>query len=275
MLRGLMHSSNRKLPRLAAAGLLIIATLTPPGTADAGGTDWLPKEWQIGAMVMTSPRYEGARDYRAIAIPLVAPVGASNGMVQVKGLDEIRLRLFSIDRLELGPLAGWRFGRDEDDGRRLAGLGDIDGGLVAGGYAAYRLLGPASAFLAYQHQLTGDDTGGLLRFGVESKAQVHPALTLTATVGSTWASEDYMRAFFGVTPPQAALSGLAAYAPAAGIKDVSLALGADIALDRRWTLRLTGRYTQLLGDAADSPIVERDGQLYGGIGLTYSLSRLR
>jgi outer membrane scaffolding protein for murein synthesis (MipA/OmpV family) len=46
-------------------------------------------------------------------------------------------------------------------------------------------------------------------------------------------------------------------------------LSSDIALDQRWTLKLTGRYSHLVGDAADSPIVETESQFYGGVGLTY------
>ena len=44
---------------------------------------------------------------------------------------------------------------------------------------------------------------------------------------------------------------------------------ASIDLSDRWALHLIGRYAHLIGDAADSPIVETESQLYGGLALSY------
>ncbi len=254
---------------VACSALLALAP--QPAAAQSNVVDWLPKDWQVGAFVLTAPRYEGSNRYIVTGIPIIAAAGTGDGIVQVKGPDDVRVRAFSAQGFELGPLAGWRFGRDEEESPRLQGLGDVDGGLVVGGYAAYR-FGLAAAFVSYHHQVTGDDTGGIVRFGLEAKSQVQPWLTLNGTVGSTWASNDYMNAFFSVTPEQSARSGLTSFDAEAGIKDVFVGVGADFALDQRWTLKLMGRYTQLLGDAADSPSVERDSQLFGGVGLTYRFS---
>lgn len=35
---------------------------------------------------------------------------------------------------------------------------------------------------------------------------------------------------------------------------------------------LMGRYARLIGDAADSPVIETENQLYGGVGLSYKFS---
>ncbi len=45
-----------------------------------------------------------------------------------------------------------------------------------------------------------------------------------------------------------------------------------IDLNDRWTLMLIGRYAHLIGDAADSPIVETENQFYGGAALSYKFS---
>lgn len=268
--------------RTTAFSFLLAGVLTAGGAlapahaqttqAQAAGNGWtFPTEWQGGGIVIVAPRYEGSRSYRVIGLPIVAPAGFGEGRVEVKGSDDVRLRVLSLNGLELGAVTGWRFGRDEDDGSRLRGLGDIDGGLAIGGYAAYR-LGVVSAFAAYSHQATGDDTGGLLRFGLESRLPMTGRMTLTALAGATWASDDYMRAYFSVTPAQAARSGLASYSATAGIKDVHVGVSAEIPLADLWTLRLIGRYARLVGDAADSPIVERQDQFTGGVGLTYRFS---
>ena len=48
-------------------------------------------------------------------------------------------------------------------------------------------------------------------------------------------------------------------------------MGATAAIDLsdRWSLLLIGRYSHLIGDAADSPIVETESQLYGGLAISY------
>lgn len=83
-----------------------------------------------------------------------------------------------------------------------------------------------------------------------------------------------MQTYFGVTPGQATTSkaGLAAYSPDAGIKDVYVEVGGEIALGERWLLKPGGRYGRLLGDAADSPIVESENQFSGVLGMGYRFS---
>lgn len=229
---------------------------------------------QVGGIVIVAPEYEGSKHYRVIGAPIVAPAGrigdGDGGLVQFRGPSDIRFRLFNQGGFEFGPVAGYRFGRDEDDGDLLGGLGDVDGGLVLGGFAAYR-FGFARAFASYQHQVTGDDTGGVLDFGVEATVPVSERFAMRGTVGATWASDDYNTAFFGISRLQEARSrtGLDFYDADAGIKDVYLALSADVALGADWTLKLMGRYSRLVGDAVDSPVVETENQFMGGLGLTY------
>jgi len=120
--------------------------------------------------------------------------------------------------------------------------------------------------------VTGDDTGALIRFGLEARAPLAGGLSVTATAGASYADDDYMDAYFSVTQAQstASLASLAAYDAEAGIKDVFLGLSTDVPLARSWTLKLSGRYSRLVGDAADSPIVESEDQFFGGLGLSYT-----
>ncbi len=230
---------------------------------------------QAGGIVAVKPKYEGSDEYEVIGAPIVAPSGTTGygdgGFVQFKGIDDVRFRLLNLYGFEAGPVVGYRFGRDEDVADMLDGLGDVDGGVLLGGFTAYR-VGPFAAFASYAHQVGGDDTGGQLKFGGESRFRLSPALAVTATVGATWVDEDYMDSYFGITAAQSARSGLAAYDADAGVKDVYLGLAGDVALDERWTLKLTGKYSRLIGDAAASPIVESEDQFFGGLGLTYKFS---
>jgi MipA family protein len=268
-----MRFGPAHLGGLAFGVVMALAILTPTTAAAQSGSDpfgAFGDRWQVGGLVFISPKFEGGRSYQVTGFPFVAPVGlGDNGIVQFKGADDVRFRVFQFSGFEFGPVAGYRFGRDEDDAARLDGLGDIDGGLVLGGFAAYR-TGSLAFSVSYHHQATGDDTGGLLRFAAEYVTRPAAGFKLTASLGANYATEDYMTSFFGVTAAQAV--NLPTYSPDAGFKDVYVGATASIDLTDRWTLLLMGRYSRLIGDAADSPIVETENQFYGGAALSYKFN---
>jgi outer membrane scaffolding protein for murein synthesis (MipA/OmpV family) len=236
---------------------LLTAAAAGPAVAD-GPHDLFGDRWQAGGFVYVSPSFEGSKSYDAIAFPFVAPAElGSEGFVQIKGADDVRLRVFQGGGFELGPLAGYRFGRDADD--VAVAVDDVDGGLVVGAFATWR-NGPLAFSVSYHHQATGDDTGGLIRLGAEHTTRFSSTVMLTTGVGTNYATQDYMDAFFAVPT---------GYDPDAGFKDVYVGATAAIDLSERWSLLLIGRYSHLIGDAADSPIVETESQLYGGLALSY------
>jgi MipA family protein len=244
--------------RGSVCAALLITVAAAPAAAQST-PDFFGDKWQAGGFVYASPKFEGAKSYDVIAFPFIAPAGlGGEGFVQIKGADDVRLRLFHTGALEVGPLAGYRFGRDGEDVSNVA-VDDVDGGLVVGAFATYR-TGPLAFSVSYHHQVTGDDTGGLVRFGAEHTARLSPTLKLTTGVGTNYATQEYMDAFFAVP---------GAFAPDAGFKDVFVGATATIDLSDRWSLLLIGRYSHLIGDAADSPIVETESQLYGGLALSY------
>lgn len=262
----------------AIVGMALIAT--PAAAGDTLEPDhWSIKALQVGAFVFVSPKYEGSDEYEVSGFPILAPAGfgiGDDGYVQFRGPDDLRLRLLNVGGFEAGPLIGWRFDRDQDDSSRLYGLGDVDGGVVVGAYVGYR-TGPLMPFVSYHHQVSGDDTGGVIRFGAEAKTMLPRGIAVAAIVGASYADDDYMDAYFSVTPLQSAnsLAGLRVYDAEAGIKDVYVGVTADVPIGAEWTLKLSGRYTHLLGDVADSPVVESESQLFGGVGLTYRFDLAR
>ena len=217
---------------------------------------------------MVAPRFEGSSRYRAIAFPIVAPAGFSgnSGFVQVRAVDDIRLRLLQLQGFEFGVLTGYRMGRDSGDSAKLAGFADIDGGLVLGGFGGYR-MGNTFLSASYHRQVTGQDTGGVVRLMAEQTMRLDKGTKLVASIGTNIADKDYMQTFFGVAPVQA--GPLPVYSASAGFKDVFAGLTATIDLDRQWTLYLAGQYSRLVGDAANSPVIDTSNQFYGGAGLTF------
>ncbi len=215
----------------------------------------------VGAMAVYQPKYDGAKRYEFSALPVFgfAPImsnGAGGGLpFDARALDDVSLALVNVHGFEAGPLIGYRAGRAEKDSPRLTGLGDIDGGLAAGGYARYN-FGAFYVRGSINQQLTGTDTGYLLRFATGSSHAITPKIVIKGVVTLDYGSSDYMQAYYGVTALQSSRSGLAVYDAGAGLKSIGALLSTEYALTADWTLLATAGYTRFLGDAASSPIVE-------------------
>jgi len=116
-------------------------------------------------------------------------------------------------------------------------------------------------------------------FGGSDGLQIEPGATLmlplsesvslSTGLSATWASSDYMDAFFGVSGAQSARSGLPVYEASSGIKRADLKLAATWNVTEHWFATANAGVGYLLGDAADSPIVESEAQPSFGFLLGY------
>jgi len=266
---------TRSAMTAAAIAVAAVGGLVPCATTRAVAQDGpaaaSPPGLSVGGAIAIKPKYEGAKDYDVYGFPLIFPSfgGGLGNRISVRGADDVRVRLLDFNGFEAGALGGYAFGRDDNDADILRGIGDVDGGLVLGGFAGYR-FGMLLLDVSYHHTVTGDD-GAQVSFGGEVKTPVAPGFELTTRVGATYADDAYMSTHFGITATQAANSwvGLPVYDADAGIKDVHASMSARIDLTDRWVLRTGIKYTHLVGDAADSPVVEREDQLSGSLGLSY------
>jgi outer membrane scaffolding protein for murein synthesis (MipA/OmpV family) len=78
-----------------------------------------------------------------------------------------------------------------------------------------------------------------------------------------------MKAYFGVTPSQAAAGPLSAYAPGGGLKSAGFGITAVDVITATWFLEADLGLEQLLGDAAQSPVSLNDMQLSLGVHVGY------
>ena len=84
-----------------------------------------------------------------------------------------------------------------------------------------------------------------------------------------------MDAYFGVSNAQSNTSqaGLTAFNASSGIKDVYVGAGVKYQMSQQWSVKLNGRYSRLVGDAADSPVIETEDQFSGSANITYKFGR--
>ncbi len=171
--------------------------------------------------------------------------------------------------ISVGPLLALRRGRDED--YALSGLGEIDHGLDAGGFIRFRKDG-WQARADVRKDVSNGDGGATVNLSVGYGMPVAQNLRLRANLDTAWASTAYMNTFYGIDATQSANSGIAQYAAGSGFKQVGASLSADYAISREWGGFASLRYTRLIGDAADSPIVAALGsrdQVATTIGIKY------
>lgn len=89
----------------------------------------------------------------------------------------------------------------------------------------------------------------------------------------SWADDDYQQAYFGVTPAQAAASGLPAFDADSGLRGVGGTTSISYQFSSDWGIQAYGRYERLVSDAGRSPLIRTYGsrdQFSVGLGLSYT-----
>jgi len=224
-----------------------------------------------GPGLSVKPDYLGSNSYQVRPIPLV----------EARWRDRIR---FSTREEELliniigdGPTFGARFsyweGRERDDNPALSDLQNLSYNFIGGLFLNYD-QGPFSAELQVNQDLGGDRHGTTANVNVKFRTVVNNNLRMRVGSYLTWASEDYMEAMFGIESFEAARSSLydESYSADAGFRDLRLDILMDYNIGRNWSLIGRVDYAFLLGDAADSPLVTKEGsrnQIRTSIGAIY------
>ena len=260
--------------------ILLATALCTAVAATAQGAlaqDDNPADWSftLGAGAMYASDYEGSDDYEVSPVPVVEVSWRDRVWLTTTdgvGLFASPLKTEAL-RVDLG--VEYDFGRKEDDNEALKGLGDLKGGAVGVVKFGYE-IGDIEFGLKLDRDISGD------RDGLAATAEAEYGVDLfsghgwfSVTPHLTWADDEYMDNTFGITAAQAARSarGYAPYNAGAGLKDAGIAFGLSYQITD--SIQAVGQidYGRLLGDAADSPLVDREGsanQVSGVLGVSYS-----
>ncbi|WP_343714069.1 MipA/OmpV family protein [Inquilinus sp.] len=256
-------SSLGRLVRTAGGCAVLAAAAAPAAAQEAPARgDW---SFLLGGGAMVRPSYEGSDKFSVSPLPFVSINWRDRVFLDMErglGVNVVR-----TDVLRLGVSVGFAPGRDEDDEDHLEGLGDIDmaaRGHVFGSYS----FGMVQLGLDVSKDFGGSE-GVLVRPGVSVKVPLAESWTLSSGVSATWANDDYMQSFFGVSSSQSRKSGLERYDAGAGFKSVDLRIGLNWAISESWFAAANAGVGILLGDAADSPITESRVQPSVGLAIGY------
>ena len=289
------------LSQLFPCGLLLLAVSSQPALAEdvfstvmQGG--FLTKEnWTVtlGAGAIYGPKYEGSAESSVSPVPFVEINW--NDTIFLSPGDGLGVNLYQNKGFVVGTSVGYDGGRQESDSRsELRGLGDIDAGVSTSGFLSYEYK-----FIKAETKVThvfGGADGTTVDLGLQTFIPLAPLLketpffigtgpifgssstnkdgpggpALLLGVSTTWADENYMDGYFGVSSQQSANSGLTDFDASAGFKSVTGDATLVVPLTDHINLGTNVGYTRLIGDAADSPITRDTNQFNAGLFATYT-----
>jgi MipA family protein len=188
-----------------------------------------------------------------------------------------RFNALNHEAFEFGPIVNVSFGRDDKiEPLRVRKLGEIDDAFEAGLFTAYSFANVIkdgdvvrlSAQLLRDVSSTHDGTIGELAASYRLRVNSRLAITTTGSVGI--ANDDYADTYFSVSAASARITGLPVSKVEGGTKDASVSVSANYDLTQRWSIFGLVKASRLIGDFADSPIVDLEGdknQLLVGVGI--------
>ncbi|MEQ8662568.1 MAG: MipA/OmpV family protein, partial [Gammaproteobacteria bacterium] len=258
--------SARRTTRLTLLLLAACVSLSTHGAEHRPRAPAAAAGWQVGIGLapIASPVFEGADNYGFSIFPDLRVMYGERFLASVP--DGISYRVVNGARLQAGPIARIRFGREEDNGGSpflvagsaddLDGLGDVDAAAELGGFVTLR----HAAWRARAE----------LRHGVGGHAGIVGDVSLDYTGGNRvvryaigprlrFGSDDFVAPYFSVDPAQAARSGLPVFDADGGLNSAGIGFNVIVPRGERLTLLLFGGYDRLLGDVADAPLVEQRG----------------
>jgi outer membrane protein len=154
-------------------------------------------------------------------------------------------------------MARFRGKRDDVDNSKVDQMEEVDASFEVGGFVGFQ-FGGWSLQVDAVTDVAGGHEGALM--GVTGGYTWQPDRWRIKLSGfTTYAGEDYMSAYFGVDSGDARRSGLKTYNADAGFKDVGATLVTSYRITQHWGVTGAVRYALLIGDAADSPLVEDEG----------------
>ncbi|WP_459212085.1 MipA/OmpV family protein [Aquimarina rhabdastrellae] len=223
--------------------------------------------YTIGAGLGFTPQYEGASDIFALPAIAFAAQWNTGQYIRLSGLG-IEANVLADANWEFGPKLGFKLARNEDivDDSEISAMEEIEFATAAGLFARYKFAKGFDIKTAYTHDISGVNDGGVAAFELGYTLRNKRLITRFST-STSYATAGYLETYFGVTTANRGSSNLPLYAIESGFKDIGTTVNLTYILNQKWMLSTQLGYTLLLGDVADSPVVEAGStsQISGGV----------
>ena len=265
----LFRTPRRRAARFAiTAGAAAVAALTAsvvqaqtPDRAPDPASGRAPDRVSVGAGVAVVPAYLGSEEMRVLAVPIL---DVKLGRFYANPADGAGLFVVDTDHFRLG--GGLTFVRGQREEDLPMGVDDLSNSAGATLLARYT-LGRTGFTLGATRALGGAE-GATVEARVSQAYRVNRRLVVIPSVAATWADDKTMAGYFGIDEDERLASGLEAFTPEAGMRDLAVAVSARYRLTQTLSLNGSLGATTLLGDAADSPLTDRRTAPFVLVGLS-------
>jgi outer membrane protein len=218
----------------------------------------------IGPAAVVAPAYEGSGKYRVLPMPLL---NITHGRLFLNSIDGLGIDVIQAGPITVGGSVTYVQGyRTKDAPTGIGRLSDAAGGRL---FAAYRRKGFGLVFGATK-SFGGGTYGVTADAAMSYSFGIAPRITLTPSISTSWADRKSNSRYFGINPAQSAASGLEGFAPGSGFRDVSTGITARYAMTQHWAVAANATARGVIGDDADSPIVEHKWQPLGTFVVSYA-----
>jgi len=273
-----MQANRTKLFTLAATCVLAVVTC-PIAVADDLEIEPVRPLNYVGLAVANVPDYIGSDDYVGKGAPLFRYQFKDSYRYFSLGA-QAKLNLVDSTRFRAGPVLAFNPGRQSGkiEDQVVKKMKSIGPSTEAGLFGEYWMIDSVNARDRANVSMTvlmdtgGGSNGMLMRFGGTLLRQASPKIDIILGVTIEYANHDYMQTYFGVNAGNVGTSGLSFFNADSGVDNVGATLGGLYYINKSWLALGLVRYSQLQGDAADSPVVDQrgdDNQWLMGVGAVY------
>lgn len=226
----------------------------------------------LGGYVTAQPDYEGSDDYEAGFKPIfnIRQEGSKEWLSLPD--DAGGFALYSTSNFRIGPAFSFIESRDSSDNKALHGLRDVDWTIEAGAFIEYW---PRDWLRTRVELLQGLNGGEGFVANLSADGVWRPSEKWQFTLGPRlqFVNDQYNDTYFSIDAKESARSGLRQFDADGGLHSVGAGFSATYNWTPRFATKFFAEYDRLLGDAADSPIVDDRGsadQVTVGIGASYT-----
>lgn len=236
-----------------------------------GGGYWIVTIGGYGAM---EPAFPGSKDYAPTGRLIFDVYRAGDRQWLTLPNDAASITLYEAGNFRFGAAGDYIVSRTQNDGGAAVGLHDVDYTIEVGGFAEFYPVPFVRTRVELLQGVTGAD-GFTANLMADFIYQPSPQWLFTVGPRLNFVNDKYNSAFFSITPADNGRTGLPVYQASGGFYSAGVDATVRYQLTERISLRAFAEWDRLMGDAANSPLVQLKGsedQFQVGIGAAYKFN---
>lgn len=219
-------------------------------------------EYTIGVGAGYAPEYTGSKHYQAVpylSLHMMTPNGFYLDTTRGVGWQTTLMS----DRAQVALGFSYDPGRAEKDDKvragsdRLKGMGDVKGSVLAATSISYLIFPSTQLSLSAEQALTRRDRGLSWQVGLGHLFTLGANDSIGIAGAVHLGDSKYNQTYFGVTEAQSKTSRFKAHKASSGINSYSVISNWTHQWNKHWSTDLSFGVTRYVGDAEDSPLMEK------------------